>query len=301
MHHRRLGRTELLVSEIGFGALEIGRHWPNWRRAFDDFQKPSDSEAIRLVHQAIDLGIDLFDTAPAYVDSERLLGAALRGKRKDLVVATKCGEWFDGTASRYDYSYEEVFRFVESSLRNLQTEFVDILQIHSGSEEVIRRGETMAAMKVVQQQGKARFLGVSVDSEAAALAAIEVGDYDCIQVSYNLLNRMMESTVLQLAKQKDIGIIVKDGLNTGRLSGKSSDVPDESLRSRIERFQSRALEAQLSLPEYALRFVLSHDAVSSVIVGTKRGDHVIANVAASRNVELTKSIGLRERTEVTGN
>jgi len=166
---------------------------------------------------------------------------------------------------------------------------------------VIRRGETMAAMKVVQQQGKARFLGVSVDSEAAALAAVEVGDYDCIQVSYNLLNRVVESTVLPLAKQKDIGIIVKDGLNTGRLSGKSRDVPDESVRSKIERFQSRASETQVSLPEYALRFVLSHDAVSSVIVGTKRSDHVIANVAASRNVELTMSIGLRERTEVTGN
>ncbi|MCU0412090.1 MAG: aldo/keto reductase, partial [Bacteroidetes bacterium] len=79
------------------------------------------------------------------------------------------------------------------------------------------------------------------------------------------------------------------------------DIPDESVRSKIERFQSRASEARVSLPEYALRFILSHDAVSSVIVGTKRSDHLMANTAASQKIELTKSIGLNERPRVTGN
>jgi aryl-alcohol dehydrogenase-like predicted oxidoreductase len=295
MNHRLLGRTNLHVSEIGFGALEIGRNWPNWRKAENDFSKPSDTDAIRVVQSALEAGINFFDTAPAYFESERLLGIALKGKRDRVILATKCGEWFDGTKSEYNYSFNEVFRFVENSLRNLDTDYIDVLQIHSGKVDVITQGETMAAMKRVQEQGKARYLGISVDSEEAALTAMETGDYDCIQVSYNLLNRSMESHVLRIAAEKNIGIIIKDGLATGRLTQKRTDIVDDELRSHIETFSHRAEVQGMPLAEYALRFILSHDAVSTLIVGTKNALYLHENISATMNTEKTLSIGDKER------
>ena len=282
------------VSEIGLGALEIGRPWPNWRKGKVDFDRPSDAEAIRLVGTAIDAGINFIDTAPAYVESERLLGMALKGKRESVVLATKCGEWFDSSGSRYDYSGPEVKRFMESSLRALRTDRVDLLQIHSASAEVIRRGETAAAMKRLQEEGKARFLGVSVDSEEAAIAAIESGHFDCLQLSYNLLTRRMGDRAIPLAKERGMGVIVKDGLSAGRLGTNWTDISDEQIRSRVAAVAARAERAGIRMPEYAIRFVLSHPDVSTLIVGTKRVEHLLANIRATLDPEMTRRVAEAE-------
>jgi aryl-alcohol dehydrogenase-like predicted oxidoreductase len=153
----------------------------------------------------------------------------------------------------------------------------------------------MSAMKRVKEQGKARYLGISVDSEEAALAAIESGDYDCIQVSYNLLNRFAESRVFPLAEEQGIGVIIKDGLSTGRLTHKRQQVDDENLRSRIETQAKSAEEMGMTLSEYAIRFVLSHRAVSTIIVGTKNPAHLRDNLASMSRPDLTVSIRERER------
>jgi aryl-alcohol dehydrogenase-like predicted oxidoreductase len=153
MKYRTLGRTGLQVSELGFGALEIGRHWPYWRKDKPDFGFPREVEAVKVIHAAYDSGINFFDTAPAYYKSEEFLGKALRDRRHKVYLATKCGEWFDGERSVYNYSASETMKFVDESLRLLQTDYIDLLQIHSASLEVVQSGETLSAMKKAKEQG----------------------------------------------------------------------------------------------------------------------------------------------------
>ena len=201
MNYRTLGRTGLKVSELGFGALEIGRNWPYWRKELQDFLRPTESEAIRVLDMAVDLGINFFDTAPAYFKSEEILGKAFKQKRNSVLIATKCGEWFDGERSVYDYSASETLKFIESSLRLLQTDHIDLLQIHSASPDVVRSGDTLAAMKKARNNGKVRFLGISTDQPEAARLAIESGEYDSIQVSYNILQQEFSQEIFPLAEK----------------------------------------------------------------------------------------------------
>lgn len=291
MNYRKLGRTGLSVSEIGFGALEVGRDWPLWRGGEPDSVRPAEAEGIYTIHEAIDLGVNFFDTAPAYLHSEALLGRALEGARRDKVIlATKCGEWFDGNASQYNYSYDETEKFIEQSLRQLRTDRIDLLQIHSGNVDVVRRGETLAAMKKAQISGKIRFLGISVDAEDAALAAIENGSYDCIQLSYNLLSRSMEKNVIPKAEERNLGLIVKDSLAAGRLTTKFALLSDEKQKAQISKIAERTEKIRLNLAEYAIHFVLANNAVSTVIIGTKSPSHLRENIKSASDVESRRRV-----------
>ena len=292
MNFRILGRTGLRVSALGFGALEIGRDWPYWRQSLADFSRPADADAVRIVHEAIDCGINFFDTAPAYFKSEELLGKAFKGIRDSVIIATKCGEWFDGSNSVYNYSAPETMLFIENSLRLLQTEVIDLLQIHSASPEVIRSGETLSAMKRAQEQGKIRFIGLSTDSLEAAQLAVATGEYDTLQVSYNLLRRDFAEQIFPSAQHANMGIIVKDGMARGMLAGKHADIANEDERSCATHFVHLAENHGMPVHELALRFVLSHPAVSSVIIGTKNPDHLRGNAAAAAHGILPEILGL---------
>jgi aryl-alcohol dehydrogenase-like predicted oxidoreductase len=285
MEYRKLGRTGLRVSVLGFGALEVGRNWPYWRQDKDDFSRPDESDAIKVIHRAIDAGINFFDTAPAYLASEEILGKALKGLRKEVLIATKCGEWFDGKNSVYDYSYAETKKFIDNSLRQLKTEYTDLLQIHSATAEIIQKGETLKAMQEARQMGKTRFLGLSTDDVDAALLAIKSGEFDTIQVSYNALNLRYAKEVFPSARENEIGIIVKDGMARGKLSAKYTDGVADDERRTIEKLKLCAENNRLSLSELAIRYVISHPDVSTVIVGTKKAEHLDANVqSAERGV-----------------
>lgn len=291
MNYRKLGRTGLSVSEIGFGALEVGRDWPLWRRGEPDSVRPAEAEGIYMIHEAIDQGINFFDTAPAYLHSEALLGRALEGARRDkIILATKCGEWFDGNASQYNYSYAETEKFIEQSLRQLRTDRIDLLQIHSGNVDVVRRGETLAAMKKAQMSGKIRFLGISVDAEDAALAAVEDGGYDCIQLSYNLVSRSMEKSVIPKAEERNLG----DGLAAGRLTTKFALLSDEKQKAQISKIAERAEKVGINLAEYAIHFVLANNAVSTAIVGTKSPAHLRENVKSASDLATRRRVSENE-------
>ena len=289
MKYRTLGRTQLLVSELGFGALEIGRNWPYWRKQSQDFQRPSEAEAVRVLEAAVDLGINFFDTAPAYFKSEEILGRAFKGKRDKVIIATKCGEWFDGENSVYNYSASETTKFIENSLRLLQTDRIDLLQIHSASADTVRSGETLSAMKKAREEGKVRFLGISTDQEEAARLAVESGDYDTIQVSYNIIMQEMSKRIFPLAKEKNVGVIIKGGMATGQLTSKYSDVNEQSQRERIARISHIADEQRIKLHDLALRFTLSPNAVSTVIIGTKNVDHLRSNAETAERGQLSAS------------
>ena len=286
MEYRTLGRTGLKVSTLGFGALEIGRNWPYWRQDRDDFSRPDESRSIALLHEAMDKGVNFFDTAPAYQHSEEILGKAFKGMRKDVVIGTKCGEWFDGKNSIYDYSYAETKKFIDNSLRLLQTDYIDLLQIHSANADVIRSGETLRAMKEAQQAGKTRFIGLSTDDVETALLSIHSGEYDTIQVSYNAINLKFGRDVFPDAQKHNIGVIVKDGMARGKLSGKFKDVTDKSEYGIIAEINELAKKYSMELSDLALRFCMSNPTVASVIIGTKKREHFLANLSAAQRGKL---------------
>ena len=286
MEHRKLGRTGLEVSEIGFGALEIGRNWGI--RVGDDYGRPDETEAIRVLNAVLDAGITFIDTAPAYELSEERIGKAISHRRGEFILATKVGERRnDGEDSFYDYSYAATLAFIEQSLRRMRTDVIDLVQIHSAPVDVIRKGETLAAFRKAQEQGKVRFVGITGAVESA-IEAVKTGDYDTVQVSYNIAYREPEKELFPLARQQGIGVIIKDGLGAGRLTDKAMALPDERRadRERAKRLKETLVDPKAwrttlptrTLPELAIRFVLANQAVSTVILGTRKRENLTANV-----------------------
>jgi aryl-alcohol dehydrogenase-like predicted oxidoreductase len=268
-----------MVSEIGLGALEIGRDWGIVEGELD---KPDEEQAIRVLELAVDLGINLIDSARAYVLSEERIGRALasgRLKRDQIILATKAGEHFDEeTGSVYDYSYEAMLYSVEESLELLHSPCVDLMQIHSAPLEVVRSGEAIRALQDARSLGKCRFVGASFEDEQACLEAIETGAYDTIQINYNLLERVGAEDLIAQAARADVGVLIKQPLAKGLLTNKYvHGSPQEQDRVAAYLFLER--EGQ-TLAEGALRFVLSNPGVHSVLCGSKRPEHVKANARA---------------------
>lgn len=291
MEYRVLGRTGLRVSEVGFGALEVGRDWGI--PVGDDFGRPDERNAVRALNAVLDAGINFIDTAPAYELSEERIGLAISHRRDEFFLATKVGERKnDGEDSHYDYSAAATTAFIERSLKRMKTDHIDLLQIHSAPIEVIHSGETLGAMKKAQEAGKVRFIGMTGSTEAA-IAAVTDGSYDTVQVSYNIVQRDPERELFNLCRENDIGVILKDGLGAGRLTAKGKALSDERVedRARAERLEEefvlkgswhpRYLIPALSLAEVALRWVLANDVVSTVIAGSRKIENIVANASTS--------------------
>jgi aryl-alcohol dehydrogenase-like predicted oxidoreductase len=271
-----------MVSEIGLGALEIGRDWGI--RIEGDFGRPPEDEAIRLIHTALDMGINFIDTAPAYQLSEERIGRALKDYPQKAIIATKVGEHYDDERGFwYDYGPEAVRTSIEQSLRRLRTDTIDLLQIHSASVEIVERGEVMEVMQRFQQAGHVRFLGMSGDDEAA-LAAIRDGRFDTVQVVYNIFEQGAAHAVLPAALLADVGVIVMAPLGHGTLTRKYEYL-DETEQERVRALRFLVRPDQ-TLAQAALRFVLANEAVSSTIPGTRKIENLRSNAEApSRRLE----------------
>lgn len=287
MEYRSLGHTGLDVSVIGLGALEVGRPW-GIRGDGDTGQPPSETEAVEFLNHVVDSGVNFIDTAAAYWASEERIGKALSSRRDEVILATKWGEWCDESGSVYDYSPAAMWKFLEESLRRLRTDVIDVYQIHSAPLEVILKGDALAEMQKARDQGKVRFLGCSC-GELEALAAIQCGGFDTIQVSYSLLDLTMEERVLPAALSASVGVIVKDGLAAGRLTQKVHRLGEDhaELKRRVEVFRDLAGAWGMSLPEMALRFVRANPAVSTIIVGTRSRIHLAEDLRAAEGAPLS--------------
>jgi aryl-alcohol dehydrogenase-like predicted oxidoreductase len=277
---RPLGATALMVSEIGFGALEIGRDWAPDVNA--DASHPTEAEAVRVLNEVLDLGVNFIDTAPAYWSSEEFIGKALSHRRSEYILATKVGEHCDRSGSFYDYSYDATLRFVDESLRRLQTDYIDLLQIHSASMEVLERGETLDAMRAAQSAGKVRHLGMT-GGVAECERALEIGGYETAQFPYNLLNVSAEDRLLHLAREKQAGVIIMRGLAGGKLSQKYKNLQDAELRGLVAEFDSIGPQQTADpLVHLSVGYLLAREEVSSVIVGSRRVEAVRQNIDVSQ-------------------
>lgn len=234
-------------------------------RGSDGYSPPSPKDAIQLLRRAFDLGITLFDTAPTYGSSESLLGQAFHGASERPCIATKVIVPKDRTAA------EIIAASVESSLRNLRVETIDILQIHNMTAGALEREDVLNALTQAQRSGNVRWLGVSVDEEAAALQALFAPSIDTIQLPFNVLNQQFRARVFPTAAKTGQGLLLRSAYLRGVLTSQLDSIPERLSilkQSALRAFTIAQNEAG-TLAELALRFCLSFAPVASVIVGVK--------------------------------
>lgn len=256
---RDLGTTGLRVSPIGLGTVKLGRSvavkYP------ERFEIPADDAALALLRRASDLGVNLLDTAPAYGTAEQRLGGLLHGWRDRWIVVTKAGEEFADGQSRFDFSPEAITASVERSLVRLRTDRIDVVLLHSDgiAERDFQSLGSFDALARLKQAGKIRAFGASTRTPEGAAGAIE--KCDVVMLTLNPRDRQDEPMV-EAAARRGVGVLIKKAL----LSGRIADLPAHEAADPIER---------------CLRFVFSHDGVSSVVVGTIDAEHLAHDVAAA--------------------
>jgi len=252
---RALGATGIEVSVLGLGTVKLGRDqgvkYPT------RFRIPDDREARDLLALARELGINLIDTAPAYGNSEERLGPLLRGQRDHWVICSKVGEEFVDGQSLFDFSSRHTRHSVERSLQRLGTDHLDLVLVHSdgNDETIIRERDTLETLAGLKREGKIRAFGMSTKTVAGGLLAAERSD--CVMVTWNHAEQD-DVAVVNYCREHRKGVLIKKALASGHL-GVGED-PVES----------------------ALRMILGHSGVSSIIVGTINPLHLRANVTAAR-------------------
>lgn len=268
MRYRELGKTGLRVSELGLGTVALGMDYGP--RIPGEFERPPEQDAISLVQEAVDKGINFIDTARGYGAAEEVLGKALQGRRDSVIISTKCGQ-IPGAAPPMPELRRIVSTDVETSLRWLRTDRLDVLMVHNAPVEVIERGEMLSLLQDLRQAGKVRFIGVSTYGEAAPLAAIHTGGWDVLQIAYNLLDQEMAERVLPAARQANLGIVVRSVLYRGALTEFSKRLPEDmqSLKPKVDKLAFLEEPGRQTLVQAALRFVLSHAAVSVALIGMR--------------------------------
>ncbi|MGQ9631329.1 MAG: aldo/keto reductase [bacterium] len=306
MEYRSLGRTNLKVSEVGFGAWAIGGGVVLGGKGVG-YGPTDDAVSLKAIQRAVDLGVNFFDTADAYGagHSEELLGRALHDRWGEVYVATKVGnQRRDPLPSVKNFSRDYVMRAAEASLKRLRKDVIDVYQLHNPTEGVYREGEIFDTLQRLKDAGKIRYWGVSITTPGEGVELIDADRVDTLQVRYSILEREPERELFPLAKRKDIGIIVRVPLYSGVLTGKfteettfppsdhrSSWLVGDTLKEMVAKANALRFLVKgkvKTLAEAALRFVLCNDAVSVVIPGIKTSEQAEANCAASDGHLLTK-------------
>ena len=271
MRYRRLGRTDLLVSEIALGTVELGTDYGI--RTGQTSNQPSEHDASRLLNRALDLGVNFIDTAAAYGTSEETIGQALCSRRDEYILATKSMHWSDKGLSVTEVR-ARVAASIDQSLRRLQTDRIDLIQIHgrevpSLETLMVEEGDVYEVLDRARQAGKVRHIGYSSYGEEASLKVLAHGGWDTLQTAYNIFDQRNTSRVIPNAKAHDVGLIIRSALLKGALTDKAAHLPAH-LKPLVER--TRTLKEFLtdtvpSIPQLALRFVLSNQDISTIIVG----------------------------------
>jgi aryl-alcohol dehydrogenase-like predicted oxidoreductase len=274
---RVLGRTGLEVSEIGFGAVEIGIEYG---LGTEGKRMPSEEEAIRLVKSAVDKGINLFDTARAYGESERRLGLALKGIRDNIVIGTKVQLHGKEGKNHKD----TIIASVHKSLETLNTHYIDILQMHDAGEEDLLDSDIHDAIQELKKEGKIRFCGISTYSPEIAVSAVESDLWDVVQVAYSALYREMAEKVFPLCAQRNVGIITRSAFFKGLLTPKGK-LAQGYLKSiyeeKVRPIELIADDKGSNIAQIALRFALSSSKVSSVLIGIARENELLEGITAA--------------------
>lgn len=305
MNLRKFGRTNWDVSEVGFGGWGIGRTW--WGTTNDD-------ESIQALKAAWDAGVNFFDTAYVYGDghSEELMARALKGK--EALIATKIppknGEWPANSKTPPTDVFPEswIISCTERSLKKLNRETIDLTQFHVWADEWLANDEWKEAIAKLKTQGKIRAFGVSINDHQpnSALALVDSGLIDSVQVIFNVFDQTPADKLFPLCKKKNVGVIVRVPFDEGGLTGtftldtqfekgdfRKGYFRGDNLRQTVERAEKLKgflKEGIRTLPELALKYILSFEEVSTVIPGMRKSSHVSANTAVSGSEPLSPRV-----------
>jgi aryl-alcohol dehydrogenase-like predicted oxidoreductase len=288
MEKRRLGKTDMDVSVLGFGGSEIG------------YERASPETVAELLNSALDAGLNVIDTAECYYNSEELIGQTVSDRRKEFYLFTKCGHPH-GMESGANWSKDSLLKSIERSLDRLKTDRLDLVQLHSCSESELRKGEVIDALQTARERGYTRYIGYSGDSRAAHFA-VECGAFDTLQTSINIADQEAIALALPLARERQMGVISKRPI--ANAAWKTGHRPIDSyhheywerLRKLNYDFLHGDLEKNISI---ALRFTLSLPEVHTAIVGTKKPERWEQNakLLEAGPLEETMFRTIRERWE----
>ena len=298
MEYRKLGKTGWEVSPVSFGAWAIGGDWGH----------VEDEKSLAALHRAVDLGVNFFDTADVYGDgrSEKLLARLRQERSETIYIATKAGRRLDPHITS-GYNRQNLSDFVERSLVNLQTESIDLLQLHCPPTEVYYRPEVFDVLDDLVREGKIQHYGVSVEKVEEALKAIEYPNVKTVQIIFNIFRQRPSELFFGEAKRRNIGILARVPLASGLLTGKmtpNTEFPADDHRNynregeafdRGETFAGVKYETGLkavdelkplvpeswTMAQFALRWILMYEAVTCAIPGAKRPAHVEDNAEAA--------------------
>lgn len=307
MQYCELGRTGWKVSAISFGAWAIGGTWG----------AVQDSESLAALHRAVDLGVNFFDTADVYGDgrSERLISQLRKQRREKIYIATKAGRRLDPHVAE-GYNRKNLTAFVERSLKNLDADAIDLLQLHCPPTPVFYMPEVFGVLDDLVAAGKLRHYGVSVEKVEEALKAIEYPNVKTVQIIFNMFRHRPTELFFEQAQKRNVGILARVPLASGMLTGKLK--PDSQFSPDDHRAFNRdgaafdkgetfsgvdyniALQAVdelkaicpegMSLVQFALRWILMFDAVTCAIPGAKRPSQAEENIAAADMPALSETI-----------
>lgn len=298
MQYKELGRTGWKVSTVSFGAWAIGGTWG----------PVDDSESLSALHRAVDLGVNFFDTADVYGDghSERLLSRLRKERKEKIIIATKAGRRLNPHVAE-GYNRKNLTAFVERSLRNLDTDAVDLLQLHCPPTDVYYRPEVFDVLDGLVKAGKLRFYGVSVERVEEALKAIEFPNVQSVQIIFNMFRHRPSELLFEQVRRRRVGILARVPLASGMLTGKFK--PDTTFAADDHRRFNRHGEAfdrgetfsgidyetglrsvqelmaicpsGISMAQFALRWILMFPEVTCTIPGAKRSSQVEENSRAA--------------------
>jgi aryl-alcohol dehydrogenase-like predicted oxidoreductase len=279
MQYQQLGKSSLYISRISFGCMSL---------------KPGQSDTQNIIDKAIEMGLNFFDTADLYDKglNEINLGKALKAKRDKVIIATKVGnQWReDGSGWEWNPGKKYILESVEKSLQRLQTDHIDLYQLHGGTtDDPI--DETIEAFEILKEQGKIRYYGISSIRPNVIKEYVKRSNIVSVMMQYSLLDRRPEESCLPLLQDNKIGVLVRGSVTSGLLAGKTVkpylNYTEADVLNAVKAIQKVA-SSQINSAQIAIRFVLQHPATTAAAVGIRTQQHLSDAVAAVENQSLTE-------------
>lgn len=290
MIKRPLGKTGLTVSEVAFGCVEIGMPYGIGVESVQDM--PTESESIHLLQTALDAGINFFDTARLYGNSEDIIGKAFKGCRSQVVIATKCRHFHTNPDM---LSFEDIKQVIETSLKEslaaLQTDYVDVYMLHQADLSIPLNANVRKVFASLKQSGLIRATGVSTYSNQQTELAIDSGGWDVIQVPFNLMDQR-QAALFNKAEAGGTGLVIRSVLLKGLLSDKGKNLHPAltGVGTHIKRYDTLTNMLNVNLSTLATRFALSFPQVSAILVGIDKLSYLEQSVAAANGQYLSAEL-----------
>ena len=285
MQKRILGRTALEVTQVGFGAMEI-RGTKVWSG-----RDVTEKQAETILNAVLDEGINFVDTSPDYGMSEDFIGKFISHRRNEFFLATKCGCYLvdkgDKIETTHVWTAQQLQENIDTSLRRMKVEYVDIWQLHNPTVEEFEKGRLLETMQKVKDSGKVRSISIS-STHPHILSFIKMGVFDTFQIPYSALQREHEEAISQAA-EANAGTIIRGGVAKGE-PGESGAPNEQAWKNWDKAKLDELLDEGQSKTNFMLRFTLSHPAMHTTIVGTMNPEHLSGNIKAAEAGPLPEDV-----------